>query len=116
MAGGDPSQAVRRESEALLGAQEPSARLDWIRLVLEPAFLTGGRKVPEDPDKIIVTRTDLAAPFELQLSSDTGIHQLRGVFLWVALGFDGAARPRLPGSGRRTGVATAAVTAATNTP
>ncbi len=64
-------------------------------MVLAPAFLTGGRKVPEDPDTIIVTRTGLAAPFELQVSSDDGIHQLRGVCSWVASGLDGARRDRV---------------------
>ncbi len=67
--GGDAGQAVRREIAAVLRAQlraqVPSARLDWARVVLEPALLTGGRNVPEDPDTIIVTRAGLAAPCEL---------------------------------------------------
>ncbi len=93
--GDDPSQAVRREIEGLLRAQTPSARLDWLRLAPEPDFLTGGRRSKEAPDKIIVTRAGLATSFELQVSSDEGTQQLRGVFSWVASGLDGERRDRV---------------------
>ena len=63
--GDDPARAVRSEIEDILRQQVPTARLVWVRLLEKPYYLTGGRKLPEDPGKIIVTRAGLAVPFEL---------------------------------------------------
>jgi hypothetical protein len=90
--GDDPAAAVREQMESILRKQVPTATLDWVRLVGEPEFLTGGRKLPDDPSKLIITRAALAVPFTLQVSSEDGTEWLRGVFSWVAVGLDGGQR------------------------
>lgn len=90
--GDDPAQAVRDELEAMLQKQVLSARVAWVHLEGEPQFLTGGRRLPEEPNKIIVTRAALAVAFELFVTSDTGDETLRGVFSWAATGLDGENR------------------------
>src|SRR5947209_7755207 len=87
--GDDPARALRGELEGVLRRQVPTAALVWVRLLETPYFLTGGRKVPDEPDKIIVTRAALAAPFELEVQSEGRVDRLRGVFSWVAAGLDG---------------------------
>lgn len=90
--GDDPAGAVRAEIGNMLRKQVPTATLDWVRLRDAPHFLTGGRKLPEDPQKIIATRAALAVAFDLQVSSDGPTERLRGVFSWVATGLDGERR------------------------
>jgi hypothetical protein len=93
--GDDPAQAVRSEIERLLQEQVPTASLEWIRLTATPEFLTGGRKAPDDPGKLILTRAALAVAFELQVCSEGRVDELSGVFSWVAAGLDGERRDRL---------------------
>src|SRR3954467_1270725 len=80
--GDDPAAAVRGEIEGVLRDQVPTAKLEWVRLVAAPHFRTGGRKLPDDPTKIVVMRAALAAPFELQVRSEGRLDRLRGVFSW----------------------------------
>src|SRR5262245_55810574 len=84
--GDDPAQAVRGEIEGILRRQVPTARLEWAHLLAEPYYLTGGRKLPDDPGQMVVTRAALAVPFALQVQSAEGVEQLCGVFSWVAVG------------------------------
>jgi hypothetical protein len=93
--GDDPARAVRDEIEGILRGQSPTATLEWVHLVGTPYFLTGGRKMPDAPTKLIVTRAALAAPFELQVRSEGRLDRLRGVFSWVAAGLDGTRRDRV---------------------
>jgi hypothetical protein len=93
--GDDPAVAVRGEIESILRQQVATAVLDWVRLLGEPYFLTGGRRIPDDPSKIIVTRAALAVAFELQVRSASRTDRLQGVFSWVAAGLDGARRDRV---------------------
>jgi hypothetical protein len=85
---------VRDEIEGILREQVATAELEWVRLLAKPHYLTGGRKLPDEPDQIIVTRAALAVPFELQVRSAGRVDRLRGVFSWVAAGLDGARRDR----------------------
>jgi hypothetical protein len=93
--GDDPARAVRSELEVILRQQVPTARLEWVRLLEKPEYWTGGRKQPDDPNILIVTRAGLAVPFELQVQSAAGVDRLRGVFSWVASGLDGTRRDRV---------------------
>jgi hypothetical protein len=86
--GDNPAQAVRDEIARMLRQQVPTAALEWVRLLDKPYFLTGGRKQFNDPNKLIVKRAALAVPFELQVRSEGGVEQLRGVFSWVATGLN----------------------------
>jgi len=93
--GDNPARAVRSEIELILRQQVSTAHLEWVRLLGKPHYLTGGRKLPDDPGKVIVTRAALAVPFELQVRSAGGVEEVRGVFSWVASGLDGTRRDRV---------------------
>jgi hypothetical protein len=93
--GDDPAAAVRDEIESILRKQVATSTVEWIRLVGEPYFLTGGRKIPEEPSKMIVTRAALAVAFELEVRADEHVEQLAGVFSWVAIRLDGERRDRI---------------------
>ena len=86
--GDNPSQMVRDAIEESLQQQVLTAHLEWVRLLGEAEFLTGGKKIPNEPTKMMATRAALGVEFELEVSSDHGIHQLRGVFSWVTIGLD----------------------------
>src|SRR5262249_23635651 len=62
--GDDPAQVVRGEIEGILRRQVPTAQLEWVHLLAEPYYLTGGRKLPDEPGQMVVTRAALAVPFE----------------------------------------------------
>lgn len=86
--GDDPAQAVYSGIEGLLRQQVSTAKLDWLRLLDNPYFLTCGRRTLGSPEKLIVTRAALAVPFELEVESAGETDRLRGVFSWVASGLD----------------------------
>src|SRR5947209_1825065 len=86
--GDDPARVVRGEIERRLREQAPTATLEWVRLLGKPEFLTVGRKLPDDPDKIIATGAALAVLFELQVHSEGRQEQLHGVFSLVVTGLD----------------------------
>lgn len=88
--GDDPATAARREIEGLLRRQVPTATLRWVRLYGEPAFLTGGRRDPDNPNLMVLTRAALAVSFELEVRSANGTERLCGVFSWAASGIDSA--------------------------
>lgn len=92
--GDDPARAVRGEIEHSLQQQVPTAALRWVCLQGEPYFLTGGRRPPDDPDRLILTRAALAVSFELEVDASEKTEQLRGVFSWVAAGLDAERRDR----------------------
>jgi hypothetical protein len=79
---------VRSEIEGLLRQQAPTAKLEWLRLLEKPYFLTAGRKAPDSPQQLIVTRAAFAVPFELEVEAEGKSDRLRGVFSWVASGLD----------------------------
>jgi hypothetical protein len=93
--GDDPAQAVCIEIEGLLRQQASTAKLEWLRLLEKPYFLTGGRKTVGSPRQMIVTRAALAVPFELEVASGGTTDRLRGVFTWVASGLDGERHDQL---------------------
>jgi hypothetical protein len=93
--GDDPAKALRESLEHCLQCQVPTARLEWLRLLKEPHFLTGGRKSEDDPGQLVVTRAALAVAFELEVKSEQGTEQLSGVFSWVASDMDGERRDRV---------------------
>lgn len=86
---GDPSTAVRAEAEAMLSAQAAGARVEWMKIIDEPVFLTSGVKDPNDPSLLTIRRAALAVPFALSVRKSTG-HQeiLTGALSWVAAGLD----------------------------
>jgi hypothetical protein len=91
--GTSPAAEIRQSVEEILRAQVPGTVIDWMRILPEPYFLTGGRR--DGDDKIIVTRAALAVDFECQVTADGRPEQLRAVFSWVAVGLDAARRDRV---------------------
>jgi hypothetical protein len=84
-----PAAAVRASIERILTGQVPGSTVTWIKIIDRPAFLTGGRPMPDDPDRVILTRAALAAPFALGVRPpDDPPEILTGVFSWVAVGLD----------------------------
>lgn len=86
--GENPGQSIRFEIEQNLRRQVPTAKIKWLQLLGKPEFLTGGRPVFNDPDKIIMTRAALAVSFQMQVDSDVGEEILNGVFSWAATELD----------------------------
>ena len=86
--GDNPVAAVRNEVEGMLQQQVSTARLEWIRVLDTPYYLTGGRKQADDPNHLVVTRAALAVPFELEVQATDGVERLTGVFSWVATHLD----------------------------
>ncbi|WP_101789074.1 hypothetical protein [Nonomuraea indica] len=87
--GDDPAAAVRASIAEILGEQVPGSVLEWIKVLGTPEFLTGGRRDPDDPDKVVVVRAALALPFALSVCPPGGERSvLQGVFSWAAAGLD----------------------------
>lgn len=90
--GDDPAATVRGAIQRVLREQVATAQLLWIRLLDEPYYLTGGRRMLDDPDRMLITRAAVAIWFELSVTSIEGVEQLTGAFSWVAAGLDGDSR------------------------
>jgi hypothetical protein len=88
-----PRDAVRHELERILGQQVAGTVVEQMRITAEPHYLTGGRPTEDDPDKVVVTRAALAAPFVALVKAPDGAGgELEGVLSWVAAGLDGEVR------------------------
>jgi hypothetical protein len=90
-----PGRAVRQALEHNLADQVPGSRIEWLKVIDDPAFLTGGVRSPEgsstDSEWVTVTvrRAALAVPFALAvLTPDARRYVLTGVFSWVAVHLD----------------------------
>lgn len=93
--GDDPVQTVCNGIEGLLRKQVSGAKLDWLRLLEKPYFLTCGRKSLGPPQIVIVTRAAFAVPVELEVKSAGKSDRLRGVLSWVASELDGERHDQL---------------------
>jgi hypothetical protein len=84
-----PGRSVRTSLEQILTEQVAGTVVDWIKIVEEPVFLTGGVRSSSDPSKMILRRAALAVIFALGVRSpDRGIDILTGAFSWAAVGLD----------------------------
>jgi hypothetical protein len=85
----DPFTAIFTEVEGVLQQQVPGSQLMALRVTSDPQWLTGGRRLEEDPEKVILVRTAVAFEFDLLVREPTGPqHQLKGVFSWVGTSLD----------------------------
>lgn len=85
----DPLPTLRREFETWLCEQVPGTEVRDLRVESEPQWLTGGRRLEEDPEKIRLVRTGVAFSFSLIARDPEGQdHPLRGVFSWVGWDLD----------------------------
>ncbi|MET8298464.1 hypothetical protein ABZW02_31125 [Streptomyces sp. NPDC005180] len=90
-----PAVAVRASIEEILNTQVAGANLEWIKILDEPRYLTGGRPDPGDPDQLIVTRAGIALSFALSVTSPGHRREtLQGVFSWVAVALDQPGGPK----------------------
>jgi len=86
---GPPAQALRGALERSLSVRVQGARVEWVKVTEKPVFLTGGVRLIEQPNKIIVRRAGMAVPFALAVIDPAGRRDvLTGVFSWVAVGLD----------------------------
>jgi hypothetical protein len=93
-----PTVAVRAALQDAITDQVFGATVPWIKVVADPVFLTGGVRLPHDPQRIVVRRAALGVPFALAAIPPGGrITVLTGVFTWAAAGLDtpGSRRDRV---------------------
>lgn len=93
-----PAVAVRAELARALAEQIAGTVLDWVKVVDEPAFLTGAVRSADDSDVVTVRRAAVAVPFALAAHSPGKKPAiLTGVLSWVATGLDepGSRRDRV---------------------
>ncbi|MFH7595529.1 hypothetical protein WDV06_10565 [Streptomyces racemochromogenes] len=84
-----PAAAVRDSIAGILDEQVAGAVVEWIKILDDPRYLTGGRPHPADPDRMTVTRAGLAVSFALSVTSPGHPREtLQGVFTRVAVGLD----------------------------
>jgi hypothetical protein len=84
-----PAPAIRSSIERILAEQVPGSSVEWLKVVANPAYLTGGRRLADDPTRVRVTRAAVAVPFALCVRPPTGLREiLTGVFTWVAASLD----------------------------
>ncbi|MEU3493445.1 hypothetical protein [Kitasatospora cineracea] len=87
--GDDPAGAVRGSLARCLTQQVPGSEVEWVKTTGKPGFRTGGRRSPEDEQRIVVTRAGLAVPFALAVTAPGRRREiLTGVFSWVAVRLD----------------------------
>lgn len=85
----EPSSAVRDSIARILDEQVTGAVLEWIKVLDDPRYLTGGRRHPGDPSRVTVTRAGIALSFALSVTSPGHAREiLQGVFTWVAVSMD----------------------------
>jgi hypothetical protein len=73
----------------MLAEQVEGTTGGWMQVIQEPVFLTGGRRDPDDPDMIVVTRAALAVPLAFSAVPPVGETEiLTGVLSWAAAGLD----------------------------
>jgi hypothetical protein len=87
--GDQPGRAVRDRIEEMLAEQVDGAKVEWLKVIAEPRFLTGGKPLPDDPGKAQVVRTGLAVEFGLSVVQPDGQRDvLTGVFSLAVAGMD----------------------------
>ncbi|MFJ9608563.1 hypothetical protein ACIRS1_19720 [Kitasatospora sp. NPDC101176] len=86
---GDPAAAVRGSIVDCLTSQAPGAVVEWVKIIDDPRYLTGGPRSPERDDLMIVRRAGLAVSFALAVTAPGRERDvLTGVFSWVAVRLD----------------------------
>lgn len=84
----EPYAAIRSSVEDILKQQVADSRLTTLRVLSEPQWLTGARPSDDDSTKAILVRSGVAFEFRLSVESRGQVHELSGVFTWVAVHLD----------------------------
>jgi hypothetical protein len=92
---GEPAEVIRSSVEDMVRRQASDSRLDWLKVIDEPVFLTGAIPAPDDPTRALVRRAAMAVPFAMSVTSPTqGWWVHTGTFAWVAPHLDEPERRR----------------------
>jgi hypothetical protein len=92
--GAEPYRDLRARFVETIRAQDPGSVLEWVRLVGEPEFLTGGLKT-HDGGHVLLRRAGLAFAFELSVVAGDGQRwTLRGVATLAGARLDQPGRAR----------------------
>jgi hypothetical protein len=84
-----PGRSVRTALEEILAEQVAGTVVEWVKILEEPVFLTGGVRSPSDPDQLIVRRAAIAVVFALGgRAPERRLEILTGAFSWAAVGLD----------------------------
>lgn len=84
-----PGRSIRAALEQSLTEQVAGTVVEWVKIVEEPLFLTGGVRSPSDPGKMIIRRAALAVVFALGVRAPgRSLEILTGAFSWVVVGLD----------------------------
>ncbi|MET0534304.1 MAG: hypothetical protein ABW171_08775, partial [Steroidobacter sp.] len=74
------------EIESILHQQVAGSKLLGLKVQGEPEWLTGAVRREEDLEQAILVRTGVAFEFLLSVKTPDGtVHELAGVFSWVAV-------------------------------
>ncbi|MEV4411692.1 hypothetical protein [Catellatospora sp. NPDC049609] len=84
--GDDPARSVRDSVAGIVGEQVPGATVRWMKITDDPRFLTAGRRVPDDPDRLILSRAALAVAFAAGVDSPSGDFEILWGAFTVAVG------------------------------
>lgn len=91
----EPAAAVRASVAKVLAEQVPGAILEWFKVTDTPETVTGGRRIPDAEDQILLVRAGVAVPFALSVLAPDGRREvLWGVHTWVVCGLDKPAGQR----------------------
>jgi hypothetical protein len=84
-----PGRSVRDALGEILAGQVAGSVVEWVKIVDEPVFLTGGVRSSSDPDHVTIRRAALAVVFALGVRAPGQSPEiLTGAFSWAAAGLD----------------------------
>ncbi|MEV0330052.1 hypothetical protein AB0H63_26895 [Micromonospora echinospora] len=94
--GDDPAAAVRESVAEIVDEQVPGATVRWMKITDKPRFLTAGRRAPNDPERLILTRAALAVSFAIGVDAPSGRYDiLWGAHSIVVAGLDRGDQARI---------------------
>ncbi len=93
----DPPRRIRTAFEEWGDDKVAGTRVVQIAVVGKPQFLTGGKRLDDDPEKMRLVRTGVAFAFAVHIRAPDGEdHHVKGVFSWIGMDLDEpTARQRL---------------------
>jgi hypothetical protein len=84
-----PGRSVRTSLEEILAEQVAGTVVEWVKIVEEPVFLTGGVRSSSYPNQMTVRRAAIAVVFALGVRAPgRGLEILTGAFSWAVGGLD----------------------------
>ena len=92
----EPLAEIKGDFEKWVSEQSPGSEVVWLKVVQPPQWLTGGRKTEDGDGQVILVRTGVAFAFRTRVrGASRAMHNLSGVFTWVAWDMDTKPQQRL---------------------